>query len=103
MTCDHRRLLDNRCCAQEFHPDLPYIALHAFLANWLHPALAPCFDGLEIMWAYIFWLQLWRYPLRILNTKTLLGSAPDSAPPSTTPVASHPAPPPSPLPAFSAT
>ncbi|KAJ7834804.1 hypothetical protein B0H14DRAFT_3461823 [Mycena olivaceomarginata] len=47
---------------------LPYIALHAFLADWLHPALALCFDGLEIV-----------YPLHILNAKTLLGSVPSSA------------------------
>ncbi|KAJ7740412.1 hypothetical protein B0H14DRAFT_3515594 [Mycena olivaceomarginata] len=50
-------------------PNLPYIALYAFFADWLHPALAPCFEGLEIV-----------YPLRTLNAKTLLGSAPDSAP-----------------------
>ncbi|KAJ7343206.1 hypothetical protein DFH08DRAFT_1081442, partial [Mycena albidolilacea] len=40
VTRDHRRRLDNRRCAREFRPDLPYIALHAFLADWLHPALA---------------------------------------------------------------
>ncbi|KAJ7363046.1 hypothetical protein DFH08DRAFT_1073870, partial [Mycena albidolilacea] len=80
LTRDHRRHLDNRHYAREFHPDLPCITLHAFLTDWLHPALAPCFDGLEIVWAYIFWLQLWRYPLCILNAKTLLRSAPDSAP-----------------------
>ncbi|KAJ7740416.1 hypothetical protein B0H14DRAFT_2638085 [Mycena olivaceomarginata] len=68
------------------HPDLPYIALYAFFADWLHPALAPCFEGLEIV-----------YPLRTLKRQdtpgkrapTQLQSPPRMAvPPSTALVAS---------------